>query len=413
MSQTQELSPGPSQGQELDLGPQAMLLDIHLVDDTVVQDTFVRVGHESGAQVLTNDAELFIALQQYGPLAFDERTPGEAIELVTIGISKVTSGLEAATTISMDEANILTLRTSTEVVGVTGDPSEGSVDVTLDRRSFNNPRYVSERLNDATYPHYYAYQSIAEIQQLYADLGFEVTMAGDATAQISFPTPHELKRRLDILRQADALKPEDEKSAIYYPDVEILETGHIDDHIYLSILKQGKFPIGATNFFYFLHDAATDHEQALYEHGEPLMDFMAQYAAAALEDGPLAFSGLNPKVAAGEYDDDKKFSEAAWLADNLTSSLVRRQLDKAPELLREEAPFAERVCDDMVAALKRTGKLGDTQVVAALLKQGVVTTVEEVTGQHIVEELERTARKRFHIEIKVAEQEPDFIDDDF
>lgn len=200
------------------------------------------------------------------------------------------------------------------------------------------------------------------------------------------PTPATLQERLAEARQV-----------LFVPELEFVSTGHISSEDYVSILAEGKFPVGVSDFAYYFHDVTNEHMVALVEYGEPLIDMMTRFARAVENTDVVHFTEYMEDEQYGDLSGSEKMSAAAQRLDAITSDLSYISI----EMHEDDRPYTGHglaLIQNFVDVMRAAGELEGSIIEQAILARGVVASSEEITGALVVEELVQLTRERFGIE---------------
>lgn len=336
---------------------------------------------------LTTHPHHFQELLDRGPAFCEELMQDGATQIITIalpddeGFRQDQVGLLVTLDLNK-EAGLITL-SSKDGVRVSQDTSTYTPSLSWtkiigpEEPYLEPPHEVLGNLLDGLYsssPHYDKYP---QLRHAFAALGFEGA-AGDG--KVTLPTPGEYARRLVELRETDTT------SGIYYPTIQLIPGAYLDKQTFIESYASGRQPIATEGFWYFTHDAASDHSVALLYYGEPLMDFVSRYAQLGLTpDNQPAISSFD------ERREDYK-GKIANNIDALTDYLGGFPIDQ----LYVEEPL--NVGGDMIEGLREAGQLDSVRIVQWMLERGMINSADELDGAKLLNAFGANAEERFSSE---------------
>lgn len=352
---------------------------------------------------LTNNPDLFMAMYESGPAALDdERFSSEPHELSVIENDKDEVAFSEA---EPTTANVYGLILSSGVMTVAFRPRTGElapvsaefvdasgqevVPADIEYGNDNNLSRFTGKDTNIVFHHAAGYQ-IPRVKEVYDRLGMTepVYSEGENPQLVAFsaPTPATLKERLAEVR-----------ATMYVPELHYVETGHISPEEYVAIIAGGEFPVGVGNFNYYFHDVTAEHMAALIEYGEPLVDMMAHFAKAVQKSEVVHFTKFQDDDQHGDLSGQDKNKAAAQRLDNLTSILA----DVAIELHADDRRITGHRFDmisNLVEIMRESGELQGSIIERAVLDRGTVSSSEEITAEHVIEELVQLARERLGVQ---------------
>ena len=379
----------------------------------------LKPGYEGGYKyqgVLTDNPRMMLALYEDGPLGLDRPEFNEGGEVTVIAASSETvsvnpkyESLSYKSTLSLSADKMITINFGNKRVDIApsdSDPTASVVEADIEYGKENNLSAISKNSTVFTgYRNNYGYNNVPQIRATYERLGLsepELDSIGNPS-KMQVPTPKKLAQQVRAVQ-------EDTSNIVDLPQLEFVKDGAISPTDYVDIISNGKFPVGANDMYYYMHDIASEHLGALLQYGDPLMDLMARFAKSVKNQDTIHFSEYMQDDQNGELTGNAKYGAAAQRLDSVTTMMAYLSVDRVSEE-QNRSKHNMNLIGDFVAAMREANELDDSIVAHAILERGRVERTEDITAEHVVDEIIELTREKFDIQVKpktVKDPEPSY-----